>query len=169
MEHPWHERGRHEGWTLEHYVELFGEYEIAFNTLTWRLSAPDFLVAAETPHWWSLRPSIGPSDVRTAISRIRDRIIHFGIFEEMAASTAYFRALIDLPPNCELPRENVSRSRTELTAMSGALYARIVERNIFDMELYYWAVDEFRRRITTSSLSPAMRFPDSTACVKNQP
>ena len=43
-----------------------------------------------------------------------------------------------------LPRERVTPKRLAATQISDELRARIVELNQFDLELYSWAVDEFR-------------------------
>jgi len=154
-DHPWNRKFDSREFTLEDYVNLSEDHYIAFNAMTRRLCSYD-LDYAYTPqvedrkYWWETHRTLTQRDLNEAMTNLRDRIRHFGIFEEMEISLAYFRSLIDLPPDCGLPRENVSPTKTPLTSIPAELYEQIVQRNILDVELYYWAVDEFHRRFTAA-------------------
>ena len=157
-DHPWRRRFDSEQLMLEDFVEASEEdYYIAFNSMTRRLCSYD-LDYAYTPqikvhkHWWETHLTLTRSDLSEAMANLKHRIKHFGIFEDMNATLSYFCALVDLPSGVRLGRENISPLSTPLTSIPEALYAWVVQRNILDMELYYWAVDEFRRKVRSARL-----------------
>lgn len=95
----------------------------------------------------------------------RDNLVSmkFGIVEDYEKSVDYIMHSLGLAPSLSIPKLNRTSSRPKLNEISIDDYETIINRNLVDMALYKFAVDEFNKRYEDYQIFKHVRL------VKNSP
>jgi len=149
--HPMHATLHREGLDLAAYLERVAPRRyMELNTQVKRLLDTDFRGT-----WWGVRRrgphdvvgerrALGEDELREAERNLTEKVVHFGVYEQLAESIRLFAHLLGGGVE-DLPLVNATPRRAAVDELPAALVERIREANRLDVELYGFALASFDR------------------------
>lgn len=137
-QHPMHAIAQ--DMTLQEYAGVDSRvHHMAYNSMTRRLLSIDFNSSA----WWVKDAHLDLHCLDDARQMLFDKIINFGIFEDMGKTLAILAGMVGTDDHMVLMKLNTTLARPSVSHLDRSLVDTIKASNSFDVLLYEDAIKHF--------------------------